>query len=228
MAWCPGPVTAAVVALHHSPRHTFSKSSVGAAELVAGIGIRGDAHAGALVRHRSRVAADPNQPNLRQVHLIAAELFDVLATVGHEVAPGDLGENVTTAGLDVEALAVGTVLALGDDALVAVTGLRNPCRQIERFQPRLLRRRRVRDRRRLRAPRRGDGHRRTRRERPRRRRDRHHPATGPAVAARAGVTGGRDGQSCSAALRAAPASSTAGRAAGTNPPIPKNPWIRPS
>jgi hypothetical protein len=128
-----------VVALHRHPSHEFSKSSVDVVTLVAGIGVDGDAHAGPLVQHRSRVAVDPMQPNLRQVHLLASELFDLLAGAGHEVAPGALGENVTTAGLDVEALAVGAVLALGADALVAVTGLRNPCRQIERFQPGLLR-----------------------------------------------------------------------------------------
>ena len=129
----------AVAALHRSATHSFTKATVGELELIAGIGVSGDAHAGALVQHRSRVAADPNQPNLRQVHLIASELFAVVAAAGHVVSPGDLGENVTTVGLDVEALAVGSVLALGDDALVAVTGLRNPCRQIERFRPGLLR-----------------------------------------------------------------------------------------
>jgi len=129
----------AVVALHRSPAHSFSKEPVGEIELVAGVGVTGDAHAGPLVQHRSRVAADPTQPNLRQVHLIASELFGVVAAAGHVVAAGDLGENVTTVGLDVEALAVGSVLALGDDALVAITGLRNPCRQIERFRPGLLR-----------------------------------------------------------------------------------------
>jgi MOSC domain-containing protein YiiM len=107
--------------------------------LIAGVGVEGDAHAGPLVRHRSRVAVDPDQPNLRQVHLIAAELFDALAAVGHTVRPGELGENVTTRGLDVHALAVGSVLLLGDEALVAVTGLRNPCAQIERFRSGLLR-----------------------------------------------------------------------------------------
>jgi MOSC domain-containing protein YiiM len=129
---------ASIVALHRSPEHGFSKEAVGALDLIAGVGVTGDAHAGPLVQHRSRVAVDPTRPNLRQVHLIASELFDVLADVGHVVRPGDLGENITTGGLDVHALAVGTVLLLGDDALVAVTGLRNPCAQIERFQPGLL------------------------------------------------------------------------------------------
>ena len=129
---------ASVVALHRSVEHGFSKQSVDAVELIAGVGIAGDVHAGALVQHRSRVRVDPTQPNLRQVHLIASELFDVLAADGHDVRPGELGENVTTRGLDVHALAVGTVLLLGGDALVAVTGLRNPCAQIERFKTGLL------------------------------------------------------------------------------------------
>ena len=129
---------ASVVSLHRSPEHGFSKEPVDALELIAGVGVAGDVHAGPLVQHRSRVRVDPTQPNLRQVHLIASELFDVLAELGHVVGPGDLGENVTTRGLDVHALGVGTVLLLGDDALVAVTGLRNPCAQIERFQPGLL------------------------------------------------------------------------------------------
>ena len=128
-----------VVALHCSPLHAFSKESADRVKLVAGVGVAGDAHAGPLVQHRSRVAVDPMQPNLRQIHLIASELFAVLATVGHTVNAGELGENVTTEGLDVHGLAVGSMLLLGDEALVAVTGLRNPCAQIEGFQGGLLR-----------------------------------------------------------------------------------------
>ncbi len=107
-------------------------------ELVAGVGVVGDAHAGPLVRHRSRTAVDPWAPNLRQVHLLDRAVFDVLAAAGQVVGPGDLGENVTTEGIDLHALSVGSVLRLGDSALVAVTGLRNPCAQIERFRPGLL------------------------------------------------------------------------------------------
>jgi MOSC domain-containing protein YiiM len=129
---------ASVVTLHLSERHSFSKQDVGEVELIAGVGVAGDAHAGPLVQHRSRVAADPTQPNLRQVHLIATELFEVLAAAGHQVAPGDLGENVTTEGVEVHDLSVGTVIRLGETALIAVTGLRNPCAQIEAFQPGLL------------------------------------------------------------------------------------------
>lgn len=127
-----------VLSVHASPTHAFSKPAVGAVELVEGLGVRGDTHSGVTVRHRSRVRADPDQPNLRQVHLMHAELFDHLASLGHVVAPGDLGENVTTRGLDLLALPVGTRLGIGD-AVVVVTGLRNPCRQINDFQRGLLR-----------------------------------------------------------------------------------------
>ncbi len=106
--------------------------------LVAGWGIEGDAHAGTTVQHRSRVARDPSQPNLRQVHLLHAELFDEVADAGFEVAPGDMGENVTTRGVDLLGLPTGTVLHLGETASVRVTGLRNPCQQINGFEPGLL------------------------------------------------------------------------------------------
>lgn len=129
---------ASIVALNVAATHGFSKQGVGEVELIAGVGVAGDAHAGARVRHRSRVAADPTQPNLRQVHLLASELFADVAANGYRVEPGDLGENVTTSGLDLHDLAAGTMLRLGDTALVAVTGLRNPCAQIDAFQPGLL------------------------------------------------------------------------------------------
>ncbi len=127
-----------VESLHLSPSHEFSKSSVADVEMIAGVGITGDAHAGAQVKHRSRVAADPTQPNLRQVHLIHGELFDDLATSGFEVEPGDLGENITTRGVDLLALPVGATLSIGDEAIVVLTGLRNPCGQIEGFRTGLL------------------------------------------------------------------------------------------
>lgn len=128
-----------VVSVHVSAEHSFSKPPAGSIELLEGIGVRGDAHAGVTVKHRSRVARDPDQPNLRQVHLIHQELFTQLAEQGHEVAPGELGENITTAGVDLLDLPVGTRLRIGE-AVVVVTGLRNPCQQIEAFQPGLLRR----------------------------------------------------------------------------------------
>jgi MOSC domain-containing protein YiiM len=119
-------------------RHAFSKPSAESIRLRAGWGVEGDAHAGTTVQHRSRVRRDPTAPNLRQVHLIHAELHDELTAAGHPVGPGDLGENITTRGLDLLGLPLGTVLHLGPDAAVEITGLRNPCVQIERFSRGLL------------------------------------------------------------------------------------------
>lgn len=118
--------------------HRFSKVVRSSVRLLAGLGVEGDAHCGVTVQHRSRVAADPTRPNLRQVHLIQSELFDELAGRGFALAPGDLGENILTHGLDLLALPRGTRLALGADALVELTGLRNPCSQIENFRQGLL------------------------------------------------------------------------------------------
>ncbi len=126
-----------VVAVHVSPTHTFTKRDVDTITLLEGLGVEGDAHCGVTVKHRSRVAADPSQPNLRQVHLIHAELFDDLRTAGFHVRPGDLGENITTRGIDLLALPVGARLVVGS-AVIAITGLRNPCQQINDFQPGLL------------------------------------------------------------------------------------------
>ena len=106
--------------------------------LLPGLGVEGDAHAGTTVKHRSRVAKDPTQPNLRQVHLIHSELHDALRAAGYEVAPGQMGENITTRGIDLLGLGTGTRLRLGSHAIVEVTGLRNPCAQIESFRPGLL------------------------------------------------------------------------------------------
>ncbi|MCP4007780.1 MAG: MOSC domain-containing protein [bacterium] len=127
-----------VMAVHKSTGHSFSKAVSGGIELVAGLGVAGDAHCGARVQHQSRVSVDPSQPNLRQVHLMHAELHSELGLQGHVVKPGDLGENITTRGVDLLNLPTGAVLKLGSDALVAVTGLRNPCLQIERYQVGLL------------------------------------------------------------------------------------------
>jgi hypothetical protein len=128
-----------VVAVCRSPSHTFSKTCEAKVLLHAGLGVDGDAHAGRTVRHRSRVARDPTQPNLRQVHLLASELLGELEMQGFRVQPGDLGENITTRGLDLLGLSRGTQLRLGASALLKVTGLRNPCAQIDDFQPGLLR-----------------------------------------------------------------------------------------
>jgi MOSC domain-containing protein YiiM len=103
--------------------------------LLAGLGVEGDAHAGVTVKHRSRVRADPTRPNLRQVHLVHAELHDELRAAGFAVEPGQMGENVTTRGVDLLGLPTGTRLRLGPDAVVEVTGLRNPCGQLDGIQP---------------------------------------------------------------------------------------------
>ncbi len=131
--------TPLVAAVCRDDGHRFSKPVTAEIRLVAGLGVAGDAHAGVTVQHRSRVRADPTQPNLRQVHLMHAELFDDLAAAGYPVGPGDLGENITTSGVDLLGLPRGTVLRIGDEAVVEVTGLRNPCQQINEFRAGLLR-----------------------------------------------------------------------------------------
>ncbi len=130
--------TPQVVAVAASGTHGFSKQTTPVIRLVEGLGVEGDAHFGETVQHLSRVRRNPHEPNLRQVHLIHAELFDEVHEQGHRVLAGDLGENVTTCGLDLLTLPVDTVLLLGDTAEVRLTGLRNPCVQIERFRPGLL------------------------------------------------------------------------------------------
>jgi MOSC domain-containing protein YiiM len=126
-----------VVAVCRSAGHEFSKVVQPSVGLIAGLGIEGDAHSGVKVQHRSRVAADPEQPNLRQVHLLHAELFEELAAKGFDVQAGQLGENITTQGLELLALPTGTRLTIGA-AVIELTGLRNPCGQIENFRPGLL------------------------------------------------------------------------------------------
>lgn len=124
-----------IVAVARCPVHAFHKSVEPSIRLIAGQGVDGDAHCGVTVKHRSRVRQDPTQPNLRQVHLIHAELLDELNAAGFDVAPGQLGENVTTRGLDLLGLPVGAKLRLGGDAVVEITGLRNPCTQLDQFRP---------------------------------------------------------------------------------------------
>jgi MOSC domain-containing protein YiiM len=127
-----------VVAVCRDGQHRFSKPTMDEITLLAGLGVEGDAHAGVTVQHRSRVAVDPTRPNLRQVHLIHAELHDELRASGFTVAPGQMGENIITRGLDLLALPCGTILRLGPSATVEVTGLRNPCDQINAFRPGML------------------------------------------------------------------------------------------
>lgn len=131
-------MSAIVTAVSRSATHTMRKAGVSSIRVLPGIGVEGDAHAGTTVKHRSRVARDATQPNLRQVHLIQSELHDELRQAGFEVAAGDLGENVTTRGVDLLALAAGTRLHLGDGVIVAVTGTRNPCVQIDKLEAGLL------------------------------------------------------------------------------------------
>lgn len=122
-----------VTAVSRSPEHSMSKRNQDSIRLLSGLGVEGDAHRGTTVKHRSRVAHDPSQPNLRQVHLIHAELLDELGAAGFDVAPGQLGENITTRGINLLDLPTGTHLALGARAraVVEVTGLRNPCVQLD-------------------------------------------------------------------------------------------------
>ena len=131
-------MSATVVSVSLSASHSFSKAPQAQIELLAGLGVRGDAHCGETVKHRSRVAQDPTQPNLRQVHLIHHELFDELADKGFTLGPSALGENIATRGIALLDLPVGTRLHIGPDAVVELTGLRNPCAQIEHFQTGLL------------------------------------------------------------------------------------------
>ena len=122
-----------IVAVHRSGTYTFTKPTVGHIRLVAGIGVDGDVHAGTTVKHRSRVARDPTRPNLRQVHLLHAELHEELAARGFDIAPGAMGENVTTRGISLLELPAGARLKLGASAIVEITGLRNPCAQLDKL-----------------------------------------------------------------------------------------------
>lgn len=127
-----------VAAVSRSATHTLIKPNQESILLLAGLGVEGDAHQGETVKHRSRVARNPSEPNLRQVHLIHAELHDELHGAGMTVLAGQMGENVTTRGVDLLGLPTGTRLHLGDTAVVEVMGLRDPCAQLERIQPGLL------------------------------------------------------------------------------------------
>ena len=127
-----------MTAVSASAAHTMAKPGREAITLVAGHGVEGDVHAGATVKHRSRVRRDATRPNLRQVHLIHAELHDELRAAGFDVQPGQMGENVTTRGVGLLALPTGTRLRLGSEAVVEVTGLWNPCVQLDGIQPGLM------------------------------------------------------------------------------------------
>lgn len=129
-----------IIAVHRDAVHRFTKTTVDEIVLIEGLGVEGDAHSGATVQHLSRIDRDPTQPNLRQVHLIHSELFDQVAADGFAMAPGLIGENVTTRGVDLLALPQGTRLHLGTDAVIEITGLRNPCTQINGVEVGLMKR----------------------------------------------------------------------------------------
>ncbi|WP_415950608.1 MOSC domain-containing protein [Streptomyces sp. KLOTTS4A1] len=131
-------INGTVTAVSRNETYSFSKPNRESITLLAGLGVQGDVHAGVTVQHRSRVRQDPSQPNLRQVHLIHEELFTEVAGNGHAVVPGALGENITTRGIDLLGLSTGTLLHLGEEAVLEVTGLRNPCAQIDAYQDGLL------------------------------------------------------------------------------------------
>jgi hypothetical protein len=131
-------MNAVVTAVSRNAKHTLIKTNEDCIRLLAGLGVEGDAHAGARVKHRSRVRVNPFQPNLRQVHLIHAELHDELRRGGFAVSAGQMGENITTRGIDLLGLPTGARLHLGAVAIVEVTGLRNPCAQLNRIQDGLM------------------------------------------------------------------------------------------
>jgi MOSC domain-containing protein YiiM len=131
-------VAGRVIAVSRSDSHSFSKLNQVSIRLLAGIGVEGDVHAGQTVQHRSRITQDPSQPNLRQVHLVHGELHDELEIAGFTVLPGQIGENITTRDVDLLALPAGARLRLGDSAIVEITGLRNPCSQLDDFQDGLM------------------------------------------------------------------------------------------
>jgi MOSC domain-containing protein YiiM len=131
-------VTGFVVAVSCSGSHTMSKPALETIRLLAGLGVEGDAHLGKTVQHLYPMKRDPTRPNLRQVHLIHAELHDELRAAGFAMAPGEMGENVTTRGIDLLGLPTRTRLRLGDAAIIEVTGLRNPCHQLDKLRPGLM------------------------------------------------------------------------------------------
>lgn len=131
-------MTGVVTAVSSDSAHRFSKPNRAVIRLLAGLGVEGDAHLGKTVQHLSRIRRDPSQPNLRQVHLLHAELHEELRAAGFDVSAGQMGENITTRGIDLLGLPTGTRLHLGEAAVVEVTGLRNPCAQLDRFRPGLM------------------------------------------------------------------------------------------
>lgn len=130
--------TGVVTAVSRSATHTMAKPNQESITLMTGLGVEGDAHMGETVKHRSRVAREPSKPNLRQVHVIHAELLQELGEAGFALDPGQMGENVTTSGIDLLGLPAGARLLLGNSAVIEVTGLRNPCTQLDGIHPGLM------------------------------------------------------------------------------------------
>jgi len=127
-----------VIAVSRSETHTFSKTNRSNIQLIEGFGVEGDAHAGKTVKHRYLAAKEPSRPNILQIHLIQAELFDKLEKKGFSVKPGELGENITTRKIDLLSLPTGTILTVGKEAKIKLTALRSPCKQIDDFQEGLV------------------------------------------------------------------------------------------
>lgn len=127
-----------VKAVSKSSSHSFSKKNFEKIVLIEGKGVEGDAHSGEKVKHRSRVAQNPDQPNLRQVHLIHSELFEELKEKGFQLKPGEIGENITTQGIDLLALPKDTILNIGASVQIQITGLRNPCSQLDNLKNGLM------------------------------------------------------------------------------------------
>jgi len=134
----PNQAKASVLAVARDAGHNFSKPVCDSINVVTGLGVEGDAHYGKLIQHLYRIKKEPNDPNLRQIHLIHRELHEELRAKGFDIAPGDMGENVTTQGIDLLGLPRGTVLKFGEEAAVEITGLRNPCYQLNDFREGLM------------------------------------------------------------------------------------------
>ena len=127
-----------VTAVSKSDTHTMSKKNVKTIHLIEGLGVNGDAHMGKNVKHRSRVSKNPNQPNLRQIHLIHSELLSELLIKGFNIIPGEMGENITTVNIDLLSLPKDTILNIGKDSQIKITGLRNPCHQLNGIKDGLM------------------------------------------------------------------------------------------
>ncbi|HEY5224878.1 MAG TPA: MOSC domain-containing protein [Microbacteriaceae bacterium] len=134
----PTPSPATVLSVNRDDEHRFSKPQREEIVLLEGLGIEGDSHLGKLVQHQARMRTHPMQSNLRQVHLIHSELFEELAEAGYAIEPGGMGENITTRGIDLLKLSRGTRLHLGDEAVIEITGLRDPCELLNGLAPHLM------------------------------------------------------------------------------------------